>query len=362
MGFILIVGTRPNFVKAAPVIRELTKRKIPYYLIHTGQHYDANMSDIFFGELNIPVPQIIFSDYKPFNEVDHFSNIMKTLAYHLSSSPFGIKNPKIIVFGDVNSSLAGALVASKLGYELIHYESGERHRTDKDLKDSPEQTNRKMIEILADHLLCASEQGIDFSDNSTREKQVHLVGNLMADQALHSLKFGKFAVRKEHYALLTIHRQELVDSEKELRKMVSIMLDVSDKIPVYFPMHPRTRKQFKKFNFLTGTSISNIHIIEPMGYLAFLHMLDSAKFVMTDSGGVQVEASVLDIPCITLRESTEWHDTLNYGTNMVAGNIDDDILRLVDIALNHWPYKKNHDYMPWDGSAAKRMVDYLEQI
>jgi len=346
----ICVGTRPNFIKAAPIIRELDRQGIPYKLVHTNQHSQGgNMSDCFFNDLELPHPDI-FLESGSF-PVDRIANNMQGLAGYLER----IKPSIVMVFGDVDSSLACALSAKKSGYKVAHVEAGERSGD----RTMPEEINRILIDELSDILFFASDKA---SERYPDHPNGHLVGNVMIDQLRHDEpKLLDFAISLDPYAVLTLHRQSNVDNFGTFSKIYQIVQEVADKIPIYFPVHPRTSPALKRAIQKFGWN-SNINSIDPLPRLDFLAMVANAEFVMTDSGGLQVETSYLNVPCLTLRNSTEWADTISRGSNVMAGIFRNDILRAVELVLSGtWKQSTFKQDSLYGGHAAERIVEILKK-
>lgn len=366
----LCVGTRPNFIKAAPLIRAFKKHDVPYRLVHTDQHYDYNMAGIFFKELDIPKPDVSLCIIPKDNcAITQIAGIM-----HSFQEDCIEHNPDIIiVLGDVNSSLACALTAKLMGIKLAHVEAGERCG----YPNMAEEINRRLIDQISDYLFCSSETGYrnfireekgydNYSRKGILGGNFYLVGNTMIDQLKHIqfLLGGTKKDDKESYAVLTLHRAENVDDLKKLRKTWDIILKISEKIKVVFPCHPRTKKQLEKIGILPASEGNDRFLFaKPMSYVEFMKLIYQAKFVLTDSGGLQMETSYLNIPCITLRESTEWLETVASGTNVVTGIYEDDIMNAVGkIFANKWKESKIHYNPLYDSNAADRIVEILRTL
>jgi len=363
MKICLCVGARPNFMKAASVIRAFKKNRMNYRLIHTGQHYDKNMSQIFFDELEIPKPDINLGAWV---EGDSPSQqIGRTMV--VFARQMEINRPDlIIVFGDVNSTLACALVANKMGIKLAHIEAGERSFD----RSMPEEANRILVDEISDLLFCASGEShnnlIDKAYLHEPEIDPYLVGDTMIDQLIYSMpEIDSFAVRNEQYAVLTIHRAGNVDNQERLEAIIEIAFKISDQIQIYFPCHPRVRKaMLNNDNFSTRylNRAYQIEFVEPMSYLKFMTLVKNAKFVITDSGGLQVETSYLNIPCLTFRENTEHLDTIVRGSNVLVDIYKDDILKSVDKILSgEWKQSTFEKDPLHDGKAAERIVEILKK-
>jgi len=348
----ICVGARPNFIKAAPIIRELVKQNIPYKLVHTGQHFDGNMSADFFWDLELPKPDINLN-----------SNLLDSgqmIPYILLAFTTYLKETKpsiVVVLGDVDSSLACALAANKAGFKVAHVEAGERSGD----RSMPEEINRILIDELSDILFFSSYQA---ADRFSQHPKGYLTGNVMIDQLRHDEhKLAEFAVSAEPYAVLTLHRQSNVDDYNQFEKIYKVVLEISEKIPVYFPAHPRTKESLRKAKIIWGTK--NIIVIPPQPRLQFLAMVESAKFVMTDSGGLQVETSYLNVPCLTLRDRTEWLDTIQNGTNALIdpNEIDKSLIwSHVDMILHGvWKKSKFRSYSINNGKAAEMIAGILKK-
>jgi len=364
MKICLCVGTRPNFIKAAPLIRAFEKYGVEYRLVHTGQHYDYNMAGVFFKELGIPKPDNMFSSLNPAlalsvddmckddSTIERTSKIMREFSYDCER----YKPDVVMVLGDVDSSLACALTATIMNINLAHVEAGERCGD----KSMVEERNRKTIDGLSDYLFCASENSIEnlINERIAMDTETHLVGNVMIDQLKHIQPLLESTNTGKPYAVLTLHRAENVDDLSRLSKIHGIISKISEKIKIVFPCHPRTKKQFEKGGFMRNRD--SLAMVEPMSYLEFMKLVNSAKFVLTDSGGLQMETSYLNVPCITLRESTEWLETVSHGTNVITGIYETKILMAVNQVLREqWKHSKIKDMPLHDGRAAERIVKTL---
>lgn len=352
-----IVGARPNFIKISPLIREMDKNKIPNYLVHTGQHYDWNMSGAFFKQLNIPTPDKFLnvgssSHAKQTSEIiEKFEKICLEL------------NPSIVlVVGDVNSTIACALVASKLNIKVAHVEAGLRSFD----KSMPEEINRILTDHVSDFLFVTEQSGLDnLVNEGFKQSSIHFVGNCMIDTLIKSLQESEksnilYANKLESkcYFLATFHRASNVDRPNELRDIVNLINKTSENLPVVFPVHPRTKKKIIDFKLkLSGDVIT----LDPLPYLDFIKLLNHSKLVITDSGGIQEESTFLGIPCITCRENTERPITIDIGTNILVGSKMSEVgAKLLGILENE--PKENKIPPLWDGLAAKRIVKVLKQF
>jgi UDP-N-acetylglucosamine 2-epimerase (non-hydrolysing) len=351
MKICLCVGTRPNFIKAAPLIRAFKKHNIDFRLVHTGQHYNQSMSDAFFKGLNLPKPDIILGFLKDVSTEEQIRHTIESICSYFRTNTFDI----VMVLGDVNSTLSCALAAKSMDIRLAHIEAGERCGDD----NMVEERNRKMVDKISDYLFCASEDSLDNLIDEKASGKSSLVGNTMIDQ----LKYMQPIIQKigmqeeEPYTVLTLHRAENVDSLEKLRKIWDIILKVAKKIKVVFPCHPRTVKYIHRLNW---PEYSNIELKPPLPYLHFMTLVNNAKFVMTDSGGLQMETSYLNVPCITLRDSTEWLETVSHGTNAVTGLDECNIMSNINSILNSgWGQSIIKLNQLHDGNAAERIVEVL---
>lgn len=356
MKICLCVGTRPNFIKAAPLIRAFEKYNAEYRLVYTGQHYDYNMAGVFFEELGIPKPDMTFSILENTTRIKQIEHMAEYFHRYLR-----IEKPDIIVvLGDVDSTFACALTANIMKIKLAHIEAGERCGD----KSMVEEENRTRVDSMSDYLFCASEDSVNNlnSEGLTLYDRVRvcLVGNTMIDQLKHFQPHLEGTNTDIPYAVLTLHRAENVDDLSRLGKIHGIISKIAEKIKVIFPCHPRTKKQLEKDDFMRNRD--GLAMIEPMPYLEFMKLVNNAKFVLTDSGGLQMETSYLNVPCITLRESTEWLETVSHGTNVITGLIEEDILRAIDnISQGRWKRSKIKDMSLHDGKAAERIVEVLKK-
>lgn len=354
---ISVVGARPNFMKVAPIARELEKNKgrFRHLIVHTGQHYNKNMSKVFFDQLEIPGPDINL-------EVGSGSHGEQTGMIMIEFEKVCLKEKPdlILVYGDVNSTIAAALVAKKLNIQVGHVEAGLRSFD----RTMPEEINRILTDQISDYLFTPSPD----ADRNLRQEgvsadKIFMVGDIMVDslfyhkrQAQKSVIMKKLKLHTKEYALLTLHRPSNVDGKEGLSRIMKAVKAVSQKIPVVFPVHPRTRKNLSAKG--QEARIKGIQFIAPLGYLDFLNLMMNARFVMTDSGGIQEETTVLGIPCLTLRNNTERPITIKQGTNVLVGNDPKKIIKEADKVLRGKikPYR-----FPkyWDGKAAVRIVRML---
>ncbi len=361
MKIINIVGARPNFMKMAPIIKEMNKRQsIEQILVHTGQHYDQKLSHAFFDELGIPKPDInlnIGSD----THTRQVARIMMAFEEIIDD----YKPDMILVVGDVNSTMACSLVAAKKGVKITHVEAGIRSGD----RNMPEEINRLVTDAIANYLLAPSPDAIDnLQKEGHAPEKIGFVGNIMID-TLHmhatdiqsSKILDTLSLRAHKYVTLTLHRPSNVDNKSSLQNILQALKVIQERIPIVFPVHPRTAKMIETFGLKEEmTTMRNLIQIEPIGYLDFGKLISNSKFVLTDSGGIQEETTVYGIPCITLRENTERPITITEGTNELAGADANKILELVNkIWQGQW--KKGQIPTYWDGHAAQRIIDFILQ-
>jgi len=345
--FLIVVGARPNFVKIAPLMEEFKKyRQIKPILVHTGQHYDYEMSQIFFRDFNIPKPKYNLG----VGSGSHAWQTAKVIE-KLESVILKEKPNLVIVVGDVNSTLAGALTAVKLDIPIAHIEAGLRSFD----TAMPEEINRVLADHISDFLFCSTKTAVDNLKKEGVERGVYNVGDIMYDTFLKGIKIAKrksstlkrLGLEPKSYLLLTLHRPANVDNPEKLRNILKAIQESSEK--VVFPVHPRTKKQFKKLKI---RKFENLKIINPVGYIDMLVLEKNAKKILTDSGGIQKEAYWLKVPCITLRRETEWIETVKGGWNILTGASENKILKAIK---NFNPQKAQKNYFG-KGDTAKRIM------
>ena len=358
-----VVGARPNFMKMAPIIEAMNRHpeRIQHLLVHTGQHYDEKMSQAFFNDLGMPKPDIDL-------EVGSGSHAEQTARIMVEFEKVCLRERPdlVIVVGDVNSTMACTITAKKLGIRVAHVEAGLRSRD----MAMPEEINRLCTDVLCDYLFTTDR----FANENLRregvpEDKIFFVGNVMIDTLLkHKEMAGRLDLMDRwglepcKYATLTLHRPSNVDERETLEGILEALTEIAHGLPIVFPIHPRTRKMVEQFGLSSylnnGNRVQGIWTTEPLGYLEFLHLNMNARMVLTDSGGLQEETTVLGVPCITLRENTERPITCEEGTNVIVGNRKENILAAArkvlqgDIARGRVPEK-------WDGQAAERIVKIL---
>lgn len=345
-----VVGARPNFMKAAPVLRTLARAGFEQTLVHTGQHYDPNMSQVFFQDLGMPSPDVNL-------EVGSGSHAYQTaqVMTRLESIVSDRVPDLVMVYGDVNSTLAAALVCSKLGVRIAHVEAGLRSHD----RSMPEEVNRVLTDQLADLLFTPSA---DADENLLREgidrNRIHRVGNVMIDSLVRFLaRSPEQKLRAERYALVTLHRPSNVDDLPWLRQLLLMLADLSQSIRIVFPVHPRTRQRIADLG-MTNLANGNLRLLEPAPYLEFLDLERHATLVITDSGGVQEETSFLGVPCLTVRENTERPITITMGTNILVGR-DLDRLRAEIRKIVQGHVNRPVAIPLWDGKAAERIAEVI---
>jgi UDP-N-acetylglucosamine 2-epimerase (non-hydrolysing) len=345
-----IVGARPNFMKVAPVMNALAQREnINQNLIHTGQHYDVNMSDVFFQQLGMADPDVNLA-------VGSGTHAAQTAEIMLRLEPViaELQPDVVLVYGDVNSTVATALVCAKLGIKIGHVEAGLRSFD----RSMPEEVNRLVTDQLAELLFTPSEDG---DANLRREgipgEKIFRVGNVMIDSLVRLLRAASETFTEgvpARYALATLHRPANVDDGVRLKGILESLLQVNDDLPVVFPAHPRTRKRIADFGLNAGRLI----VLEPLPYVEFLGLQSRAAIVITDSGGIQEETTYLGIPCLTLRENTERPITVSVGTNILVGS-DAKKLRAEFVRVLEGKAKRGSVPPLWDGRAGGRIADIL---
>lgn len=362
MSFIaLIAGARPNFMKIAPLAREMERTSLPFRIVHTGQHYDTNMSQVFFDELEIRKPDVNL-------EAGSGSHSQQTAKIMLAYEEWALQNSPsaTLVVGDVNSTVACSLVSAKLGLPVIHLEAGLRSFD----WGMPEEINRVVTDRLSQFLLTPSPDADEnLRNEGVPEKRIHRVGNIMIDTLRHFLPRAKqsdilqeLGVEPSGYILTTFHRPSNVDTSSDLSRIVDSLKYCAEKLPVVLPLHPRTKSKLEQFEFLSELSEHPaIHLVPPQGYLDFLALSSQAKVVATDSGGLQEETTALGIPCLTLRPNTERPVTVTEGTNTVVGEDPAAFRSAFDQALKQDGSAGRKPEF-WDGKTAERCIPILKPL
>lgn len=353
-----VVGARPNFMKMAPILEALKAYPaIRPFLVHTGQHYDEAMSAVFFDELGLPKPDRdleVGSD----NHARQTARIMTAFDALLDEQPSRL----VMVVGDVNSTLACSLVAVKRGIAVAHVEAGLRSRD----RGMPEEINRLVTDAVSDVLFATSPDAIDnLVAEGVDASKIHLVGNPMIDTLRRHVERARargtgsaLGLTRGGYVLVTLHRPSNVDSSEGLAAILDALVSLSRRLPVVFPVHPRTRERMARLGFSPD---GGIRLMEPQGYLDFLGLMDSARFVLTDSGGIQEETTALGVPCLTLRANTERPITITEGTNRLLGADPGAILPAAKELLEGPPPPRRCPAL-WDGRAGERIAEVLAGV
>lgn len=352
--FLHVVGARPNFMKAAPLLRVLGHSSARQSLVHTGQHYDARMSDAFFRELGLPEPDINLGVGSG-SHAEQTARVMMGLERVLKEW----RPDRVIVYGDVNSTVAASLAAAHVGIPVAHVEAGLRSRD----RSMPEEINRMLTDRIADRLFTPSSD----ADENLRAEGVdpaciHCVGNVMIDTLIRLLPRADGAGRltslglgdSQRFVLVTLHRPSNVDHPMHLQRLITVLQDLSSAVPVVFPVHPRTRQRLGE-----PTAVApQLHLIPPLGYLEFLGLQKRAALVVTDSGGIQEETTYLGVPCLTVRDNTERPITVTHGTNRLIGRNPERLRSAIHEVLNR---DRSPAAMPplWDGHASDRIAEVL---
>ena len=357
MKITIVAGARPNFMKIAPIIHAIEKKEgIEHRLVHTGQHYNKNLSETFFNELNIPKPAVNLN-VKSGSQATQTAAIMVAFEKELEEN----KTDLVLVVGDVTSTMACAIVAKKAHVKVAHIEAGIRSG---DL-NMPEEINRMVTDSITDYFFTTSETAnSNLLNAGIPENRIFFVGNVMIDtlkKNLPNLKKPVFwddlILEEKQYFVLTLHRPSNVDAMESFSDLLKEIVSQSEGMPIIFPVHPRTQAILDKANL----NFPNLHYVEPQGYLSFIYLVKHAKAVLTDSGGITEEASVLNVPCLTFRNSTERPETCELGTNRLVENsvkkIND---AFQDLKNGEWPAYKT--IPKWDGHAAERIVAIIANL
>jgi len=371
MKLFLVAGARPNFMKIGPLVDEMKKYpEIDPIIVHTGQHYDYEMSAIFFKDLEIAKPDI-YLGVGSGSQGEQTGKIMIAIEKEMIEH----RPDLVVVVGDVNSTLAASVVASKLHIPIAHVEAGLRSFD----RTMPEEINRQVTDVLSEYLFTTEESGNEnLRKEGITEEKIYFVGDIMIEAlikaerktqprlaklggvqkvklSINNLKSKIFNLQSP-YVLLTLHRPSNVDDKNTFSRVLDAVDEVSRKIPIIFPIHPRTRKMAEKFGL--SEKLKPLHVVKPLGYLDFIVLEKNAKFVLTDSGSMQAETTYFGIPCLTLRENTERPITISMGTNKLVGTDKD---KIVEESLNilDGENKKGHIPPLWDGKTAKRIVDVI---
>jgi UDP-N-acetylglucosamine 2-epimerase (non-hydrolysing) len=356
-----IVGARPNLMKIAPLMEAYAAApEIEPLLVHTGQHYDANMSELFFRQLGIPEPELNLG-------VGSASHAVQTAEIMSAFEPVVLKHrpDAVLVVGDVNSTIACGLVAVKLGVRVVHVEAGLRSFD----REMPEEINRVLTDAISNLLFCTEQSGVDnLRREGIADAKIHLVGNVMIDTLLRhreraeqSRVLESIGLEHGHYAVLTLHRPSNVDDPVVLSKLLDVLEMVLADQPLVFPVHPRTRQKLAHFGLAARVSAQpDLHLVDPVGYLDFLKLMAHARVVLTDSGGIQEETTILGVPCLTLRENTERPVTVELGTNRLVGQQPDRIRAVYREVMSAHSGQRRTPPL-WDGGAAQRIVAVMRE-
>ena len=362
MKILNIVGARPNFMKVAPLHRAFSKNpNITSKIIHTGQHFDAKMSDVFFEQLELPKPHY-FLGVGGGSHTEVTARTMIEFEKIVSQE----KPDVVLVVGDVNATLACALVAVKEHIPLVHVEAGLRSGDRK----MPEEINRILVDSIADHLFITEQDGLDnLKKEGVDAQKVHFVGNVMIDSLIYYKgKASKLNIAGQmkiegDYILVTMHRPANVDTKEGLESILEIIENASLHLSIVFPIHPRTKNNMERFGLTERLNDTpNVFITEPQGYLEFLNLMDNAKIIVTDSGGIQEETTFLKIPCLTFRNSTERPITVTMGTNQLLSDLNPVTAyqKIKDVLDGN--FKKGQIPPLWDGHAAERIADKIIEL
>jgi len=351
-----VVGARPNFMKTAPLVEQWKEHpEVEVCLVHTGQHYDERMSELFFGELGLPRPDVNL-EVGSGTHAEVTGEVMRRLEPVLEE----FRPDLVVVPGDVNSTLAGALTATKLGFPVAHIEAGLRSFD----RSMPEEINRIVTDAISQYMLVSEPSGVDnLRDEGIAEERIFFVGNLMIDslmahrqKAEGSTVMADLGLEAQNYTLVTLHRPSNVDQRGPLEEILGALNELAGHHPVVWPIHPRSRARVEEFG-LTD-QLSALRVTEPLGYLDFLHLMDRAEVVLTDSGGIQEETTVLGVPCVTLRANTERPITLTDGTNVLCPSRRGRILAEHARAPARRPDEPQLPEL-WDGQAGARAAEVL---
>lgn len=360
MKITIIAGARPNFMKIAPIIDAIKESSanggtLDYRLVHTGQHYDKKMSHDFFEQLGIPEPHVNL-EAGGGSQAEQTANIMVRFEKELQANPTDL----VLVVGDVTSTMACSIVAKKLNIKVAHVEAGIRSG---DLT-MPEEINRIVTDAITDYFFTTSlAANKNLQKNGIPDNQIFFVGNTMIDTLLKQIPnlrkphvWEEASLQPNQYFVLTLHRPANVDQEHQLKLLIDEIVALSQGLPIVFPVHPRTAQILTKI----GISASNMHLIDPLSYLEFNYLVKHAKAVITDSGGITEETTVMGVPCMTLRDNTERPETCEIGTNELLGT-DPSALKPAMEKLFNKKWKKGAIPELWDGKTARRIVSILEK-
>jgi UDP-N-acetylglucosamine 2-epimerase (non-hydrolysing) len=361
MNITIVAGARPNFVKIAPIIHAIKaaqtwKFDIRYRLVHTGQHYDKKMSDDFFEQLGIPQPDVNLGAGGG-TQAEQAANVMIRFEQELAANP----SDMVLVVGDVTSTMACSIVAKKLNTPLAHVEAGIRSN---DLT-MPEEINRMVTDAITDYFFTTSEKaGENLRKAGASEDRIFFVGNTMIDTLLHQMPnlkqppfWDRYGLQEKQYFVMTLHRPANVDQDQHLLSLIEEIIRVSRGLPLIFPVHPRTEQIISRISIEAG----NLHLVEPLSYLEFNYLVKHAKAVITDSGGITEETTVMGVPCMTLRDNTERPETCTVGTNKLLGTRPEALKPAMDL-LFEGKWQQGGIPELWDGKAAGRIINRLIEL
>ena len=359
-----VVGARPNFMKVAPILHAMKKKpELQPLLIHTGQHYDKYLSDVFFDELGIDPPDISLGVGSGTHAQQTAAVMVAIEKVLIQANDKGEPFDRMVVVGDVNSTAAAAIAAVKLHIPVAHVEAGLRSSD----RRMPEEVNRVITDAICDMLLVSEPSGVE---NLKREghldQHIHLVGNVMIDTLLAQVERAKtmgtveqYNLVKNQYGVITLHRPSNVDDPEVLRGLIDVLIDISSEMDFVFPIHPRTKARLEEFGLESRLNdCAGIRCLGPIGYLEFLNLTSQASVIVTDSGGLQEESTALGVPCLTMRENTERPITVNEGTSTLIGSSASDLHACLRKVIDG-TYKTGKCPDLWDGSAADRIVEIL---
>jgi UDP-N-acetylglucosamine 2-epimerase (non-hydrolysing) len=361
MNITIVAGARPNFMKIAPIIEAIKEKKkcgfdINFRLVHTGQHYDKNLSDTFFEELNIPYPDANLA-VKSGTQAEQTAGIMIGFEKELATNHCDL----VIVVGDVTSTMACAIVAKKAGIDIAHVEAGIRSGD----MSMPEEINRIVTDSITDYFFTTSTYANDNLEQiGISKNNIFFVGNVMIDTLMKNFSrltkpklYDDLNLQEKKYLVMTMHRPSNVDEENQLKDLINQIVSLGKDYQIIFPVHPRTKKLLDYLNL----NFKNLHYAEPLGYLEFNYLVKHALAVLTDSGGITEETTVMNVPCITLRNSTERPETCEIGTNVLVGNDPEKIkTAFVNLLSGTWEQGQIPEF--WDGNAALRIADKIIEI
>ena len=351
-----VVGTRPNFIKISPLLREMHRFPgIQPLLVHTGQHYDRELSQQYFSDMHLPPHDFELAVREKTNSLQ-----VAKIIQRLEPVCHKVKPHLLLVVGDVNSTLAGSLVGTYLGVPIAHVEAGLRSFD----RTMPEETNRVVTDRLSTFLFTTEKSAsVNLLGEGVPRERIFFVGNVMIDtlcshlpQILQSTVLRRLGLKKKRYAVLTLHRPSNVDDRRQLELLMRTFDQLSKKLPLVFPIHPRTRDNLVKFRL--SELLANIRVVDSLAYSDFLFLIQNAKLVLTDSGGIQEETTYLKVPCLTIRENTERPVTVQLGTNRIVGTTPTSISRVFSAVLRG-PVKRGKIPPLWDGKTASRIVKIL---